>query len=117
MEYRLPAHMNVSLPTFTSRWTDCQTLLSPGWLHILIAIELIVAAVMLLLIPILLLAGQSLPGISLRARLLRRVPYLGTFSGELWDLVLPLALVLFSTAAIYDFSLSRASRQSAVGAM
>jgi hypothetical protein len=48
------------------------------------------------------LSVYPLAGLSLRALLLRRVPHLSTFSGEPWNLALPLALVLLLTAVVYD---------------
>ncbi len=56
----------------------------------------------LLLIAIPLLAGRSLPSLSLRAVLLTPVPYVASLSGKPWNIVTPVALVAFSMVAVFD---------------
>lgn len=56
----------------------------------------------LLLIAVPILSVHSVPSLTLRALLLTPLPYLATFSGRPWNVVLPAALVAFSAVAVFD---------------
>ncbi len=83
---------------------------------IFLALHAYVQDCALLILALPLIPCQRLLGRYTRALLLTPIPYLATLSGKPWNLALPFALALFSTAAIHDSRLSRAGPQSAEGA-